>query len=221
LALDDVFTGKDALKQDATKGGYDEKTLVVDGGTPLEAFAMGRVTVGFEGGKTEQADFGKLWDAANKTVRSATGELQWDYGRELVTVATPKTHAILGRPGAGPISLPGVQATIKTPFVSLIFTPLDDASLAESKRVLITALAQDKQTGARYNADGTMLEAAGTPPLLLEPVQAVLKLTGAKPQKVTPCDHYGVPMARQVRVESDGTFAIDGTHRAYYYLVER
>jgi hypothetical protein len=221
LTMDDVFSGKDALKQDATKGGYDAKTLIVEGGTPLEAFGIGRVTLAFNGGKTEQADFSKYWDTKNKIVRSATGELQWDYGRELVTVLAAKTQAILGKPGSEAIALPAVQATIKTPFVSLIFTALDDAPLAQSKRVLITALAQDKQTGARYNADGSRLDAAGTAPLLLEPVQAVIKFSGTRPQKVTPCDHYGVPMTQQVAVGADGTFAIDGRYRAYYYLVER
>ncbi len=221
LTAADLFSGKDALKQDATKGGYDAKTLIVEGGTPLEAFAMGKVTVAFNGGKTEQADFAKLWDQKNKIVRSATGELQWDYGRELITVSTPKTQAIIGKAGNQPISLSAVQATVKTPFVSLIFTPLDDAPLAQSKSVLITALAQDKQTGTRYNADGTKLESTGTAPLLLEPVQASIKLAGPRPAKVTPCDHYGVPMSSQVPLGADGAFSIDGTHRAYYYLVER
>ena len=109
----------------------------------------------------------------------------------------------------------------KTPFVSTIFTPLDDAPLAESKHILITALAQDKQAGARYSADGTRLESAGTAPLLLEPVQATIKFTGAKPASVTPCDHYGVPLAKQVPVAADGSFTIEGTWRAYYYEVKR
>jgi hypothetical protein len=69
----------------------------------------------------------------------------------------------------------------------------------KSKRILITALAQDKQSGTRYSADGRTLEATGTPPLLLEPVQATVKFGGAKPAKVTPCDHYGVPLAQRLR----------------------
>ena len=104
----------------------------------------------------------------------------------------------------------------------MLFTPLDDLALGESKRILITALAQDKQTGTRYSADGTRLEATGTAPLLLEPVQATFKFAGAKPVSVTPCDHYGVPMAgKSVPVAVDGSFAIDGTWRAYYYEVKR
>jgi hypothetical protein len=202
---------------------------------PALAFAIGRITASFSGGKpqegdapatppapkTEQVDFTKYWDSNNKTIRSITGELEWDYARQLILVRTSKTQAILGRPGSEPISLPSVTAAVKTPFVSLIFTPLDDLPLTDSKRILITALAQDKQSGARYNADGTQLESVGTSPLLLEPVQATLKFSGAKPSTVTPCDHYGVPKENKLALTPDGTFQIDGTSQAYYYLVER
>ena len=222
LSKDDLFSGKDALRQDATKGGYDVKTMIVDGGTPLEAFAIGRVTVSFTGGKTEQGDFGKYWDQTNKTLRSTTGELVWDYGRETITVQTPKTQAVLGKTAGQTFTLPGVTATFKTPWVSTIFTALDNLPLAESKHILITALAQDKQTGAKYNADGTRLDSTGTAPLLLEPVQATLKFTGPKPASVTPCDACGVPMpGKSAPIAADGSVVIDGAFRAYYYEVKR
>lgn len=222
LTMEEVFSGKNALKQDATKGGYDAKSVIVEGGTPLEAFAIGRVTVDFAGGKPEQADFSKYWNAQQKVIASATGELQWDYGRELVTIRAARTQAVLGKAGGQTVKLPGVTATFRTPFVSAIFSSLDGLPVAESRRILITALAQDKQTGARYNADGTMLEAVGTAPLLLEPVQAKLHFAGARPVSVTPCDHYGVPMAgSSVAVGADGSFEIDGRYRAYYYEVKR
>ena len=222
LVKADLFTGLDALKQDFTKGGYDIKTLVNSGGTPAEAFAIGRVTVGFDGGKSENADFAKYWNEANKVITSATGELTWDYGREVITIHTPKTQGVIGKAGGGTFALPGVSAAFKTPFVSTIFTPLDNLPLAQSRRILITALAQDKLSGTRYNATGTALEATGTAPLLLEPVQATLKFAGAKPVSVTPCDHYGVPMAgKSVPVAADGSITIDGSYRAYYYEVKR
>jgi hypothetical protein len=221
LKVEDLFAGTDPLKQDFTKGGYDIKTLVTNGGTPAEAFAIGRVTVGFDGGKTEQADLTKLWDEKNKVIKSATGELTWDYGREVILVQSPKTQAVLGRAGGQTVQLPGVAAAFKTPFVSTIFTPLDDLPLAQSKHILITALAQDKQTGTKYNAAGTMLEATGTAPLLLEPVQATIRLAGAKPAQVRALDHYGQPTGKTVPVAEDGRFAIDGTYRSYYYEVKR
>ncbi len=207
FTTDEIFSGND-----------DAKSLA----TPAETFAIGRVTTAFDGGKSDVTDLAKFWDEKNKTLTAATGELVWDYARERVLLRGPKTQAVIGRPGPDAIVLPGVTATVRTEFVSLIFTPLDDAPLAESKHILITALAQDKQTGARYNADGTRLEATGTPPLLLEPVQASLRFMGAMAKSITPCDPHGVPMAgRSVTVAADGTFEIDGTHRAYYYEARR
>ena len=222
LSEADLFAGTDALKQDATRGGYDAKTTVVAGGTPLEAFAIGRVTVDFGGGETEQVDLAEYWDQPSRRIRSTTGELTWDYGQQLVKVETPKTQALIGRPGEGEIELPDVVAQFRTPFVSTIFTPLDDLPLAQSQRILITALAQDKQSGSRYSPDGAQLESVGTAPLLLEPVQATIRIRGAKPKRVTPCDHYGVPIPNvTVPVADDGRFEIDGRFRAYYYEVRR
>lgn len=217
-----LFGGIDPLKQDATQGGYDAKTLVVSGGTPLEFLGVGRVLVDFSEAAAKPAGIDPLsfWNRDTRILRSTTNELAWDYGRERILVTAPRTQAIVGRPGSEPIALPAVTATIKTPFVSLLFTALDDAPLADSKRILITALARDRQTGARYSADNKTLEAAGTPPLLLEPVVATLKFA-TRPAKVTPCDHYGVPAATSVPIHSDGSFQIDGTHQAYYYELQR
>ncbi|MEO7318962.1 MAG: hypothetical protein ABIZ56_08245 [Chthoniobacteraceae bacterium] len=207
FTTDEIFSGRDAAKKPPA---------------PAETFAIGRVTAAFDGGKNERLELEKYWDEKNKIITSATDELVWDYGRERVLLRGSKTQAVLGKPGPDPIALPGVTATIRTPFVSLIFTPLDDAPLAQSKQILITALAQDKQTGARYNADGTRLESTGTAPLLLEPVQATLKFAEAKPASVTPCDPSGVPISgKSVPIAADGSFSIDGTYRAYYYEVKR
>ena len=234
---DGIFSGTDPLKQDFTKGGYDVKT-VDSRGVPPEIFAVRKAAIHFQdraenGTVQAPTPFGKpgtgptkagderWWDVAGKTLRSETGELTWDYGRERILLGAPRTEAIVGKPGAEAIVLPGLTATVQTPFVSLIVSSLDPSPVAQSRHLLITALARDKQTGTRYSADGKMLEATGTAPLLLEPVVATIKLNGAAPVSVTPCDHYGVPMAAQVPVAGDGTFTIDGRYRAYYYEVKR
>jgi hypothetical protein len=171
---------------------FDGKAPFLEGGdgpgtaeaTPLEVFAIGRVAMSFKGSESVALDAREWWDRERKVVRSATQELTWDYGNEVVTLAAPKSQAIVGRAGGRTIELPGVRAEVKTPAVSLLFTPLDDAPLAESRRILITALARDKQSGSRYSADGSRLEAVGTAPLLLEPVQATLKFAGPAPTRV-------------------------------------
>ena len=106
--------------------------------------------------------------------------------------------------------------------MSLIFTPLDVQPLTASIHILLTAMARDQQTGARYSDDGTRLPATGTAPLLMEPVQATLKFAGIKPATVLPCDHFGVSLpGKTVPVAPDGSIAIDGTYRAYYYEIIR
>ena len=163
----------------------------------------------------------KYWDRPKKVVQSMTGELTWDYGRQVVILSAPKTQAIIGRAGSETIELPGVTATITTPFVSLIFTPLDNIELAKSKHILITAMAQDKQTGTEYNEDGTRLLKMGGPPLLMEPVQATIQFKGSAPREVNVLDIYGVPTGRKVNTKAGGSFHIDGTYATYYYEVQR
>ena len=220
LKSDDLFLGIDPLSQDFTGGGYDAKELQGNLETPREVLGIGRVTVSFDGKQSEKVDFQQYWDAGAKTVRSLTNELVWDYGKQVVVLQTPKTQAIVGRAGGSSFDLPGVSVTVKTPFVSLIFTPLDDQNLEVSKRILVTALAQDKQTGTQYNEDGTELLSIGGPPLLMEPVQATIRLKGAPPAEVNVLDVYGVPTGKRVKL-SGSTFTIDGTYRTYYYEVKR
>lgn len=221
LTVPELYSGFDPLKQDFTGGGHDIKTLKGQLSTPAETLAIGRVTVGFEGGKSEAVDLDKYWDRSAKVVRSMTGELAWDYGKQVVTLRAPKTQAIVGRAGGKDFDLPGVSATVKTPFVSMIFTPLDDRALAESRHVLITAMARDTQADARYSEDGTQLLQVGGPPLLMEPVEATILLKGPAPRAVNVLDVYGVPTGQAVATETDGSFALGGQYRAYYYEVTR
>jgi hypothetical protein len=221
LRLDDLFTGLDPLRQDFSRGGGDIKSLDGEAGTPVEALAVGRVTVSFDGGASERKDLSPFLDREKKVITAATGELAWDYGKQVVLLSAPKTEAILGRAGGRTFDLPGVKASVKTPFVSIIFTPLDDEPLAQSSHVLITAMARDRQTGARYSEDGKALLSMGSPPLLLEPVEARFRLAGRAPKEVRALDIYGVPTSRAVPTAADGSFSIDGTYEACYYEVKR
>ena len=113
--------------------------------------------------------------------------------------------------------LPGVIIKdIKTSFISLLFTPLDNHPLIESSHILITAMARDKQLGTQYSPQGTQLLETGGPPLLMEPVQASITLKGEALTSVQVVDVYGVPTERQVD-RHQNTFHIDGRYGTYYY----
>ncbi len=221
LQKNDVFGGKDVLGQSLSGGGFDDKELVGKMTTPPQAVAIGRVTIGFGNGESSKTDLAPFWDKDAQRLTSTTGQLAWNYGERCVEIRSAKTQGVIGFTSRGSYDLPGVAATIKTPFVSLILTPLDNEDLQSSRRILITAMAREQQTGAVFNADWSQLERLGGPPLLMEPVQATLRFKGAAPTTVRPLDVYGVPKATKVDVQSDGSFTIDGTHQTYYYAVER
>ena len=219
---DALFQGIDPLQQDFTGGGYDAKATKGSLATPQEALAIGRVTCKFadDAKPAEKVDWSQYWDREKKVIKSMTGQLTWDYGRRIVILSGPKTHAVLGFAGGASFDLPGVKVDVRTPFVSLIFTPLDDLPLASSKHILVTAIARDKQTGTEYGDDGARLLKTGGPPLLMEPVQATIALKGPLPADVRSVDLYGVPTEVKVPVTA-GSFTIDGRYQAYYYEVKR
>ncbi len=221
LTQDDVFAGRDVLGQSLSGGGFDAKELEGDSVTPPAAIAIGRVTIAFDDEPTRLDDLQGYWDEASTTLTSSTGELTWNYGDRYVEVRSPKTQAVIGFAGGRTIDLPDVAVDLETPFVSLIFTPLDDQDLALSRHILITAMARDRQTGSEYNDDQSQLTVVGGPPLLMEPVQATIRFSGDDEVTVRPLDLYGVPRSESIETTSDGSFTIDGTYRTYYYEVRR
>ena len=223
LSLTEAFAGIDALDQQYGAVGYDENELLADSGAPVEALAAGRVTLKVADGQ-QPSQFAQLsdWiDVRHQTVRSNTGQLTWDYGDRVVTVHSAKTQAVIGFAAGGTYELPGVTVTqIETPFIVLLFAPLDDLPLIESEHVLITAMARDRQVGTVYNEDGTQLLATGGPPLLLEPVQATITFKGGPIASARVVDVYGVPTDRALE-HSGNTIRIDGRYGTYYYEVKR
>jgi len=223
LSTGEIFTGIDALGQKHGLVGYDQNELLAHAETPVEALAIGRVTLKVKD-RQRPSDLGNLsayWDREGRTIVSNTGQLMWDYGKKVVTVRSDKTQGVIGFAGGRTFDLPGVTVEFgPTPFVSLLFTPLDNRPLIESAEILITAMAQDKQFGAVYNEDGTKLIETGGPPLLLEPVQATLVFKGAAINSAKAVDVYGVPEDAQIE-RTGNTFAIDGRYATYYYEVRR
>ncbi len=220
LRKKDLFTGVDPLGQDFSGGGWDDNALQGPLATPQETLAIGRVTVGFRGGRSARTKWKKCWNEDRSVVRSITGDLLWDSNRRLVEIRSRKTQGVVGFAGGKKVVLPDVKLSVDTQFVSLLFTSLDDRPLRRSSSILVTAMARDRQYGAEYSDDGMKLEKLGRPPLMMEPVRATITLNGPSPKTVRTLDIHGVPTDTTVPVE-DGSFRVDGRYRSVYYLIER
>ncbi len=227
LSVDEAFEGVDPLSWYYSGYGYNGTGTL---NTPKQVVAAGRLTTKVEDGQSNSI---RGWDSyvdiTHKIVQSTTGQLTWDYSDSvgdadhhgIVTVHSDKTQGVIGFAPGRTFELPDVNVVVgSTPFIDLLFTPLDNQPLLNSSHILITAMARDKQYGTVYSQDGYQLDATGGPPLKLEPVQATITFKGGPVISVRPVDIYGVPIDQQVE-RTGNTFAIDGRYATYYYEVKR
>ncbi len=155
---------------------------------------------------------------ANALYRNANG-MSWQGGTGVFTVDTPRTQAVLGFVGGGTFPLRAVAMSPQTPFCQLILSSLDGLPLATSKHMLLTATARAENSGTVYNGARTSLKNEGAAPILIEPVKASLRFSGA-PVAVTPLDHNGYRRTASLKAQPDGSISI-GEEKSFWYEVTR
>lgn len=229
LSVDEAFEGVDALSWYYSGYGYNGTGRMF---TPDGVLAIGRLTAKIADGQPnpyKEDWYANWWNTTSKIIQSNTAQLTWDYSDSvgdpdhhgIVTVHSDKTQGIIGFAPGRTFELPDVNVVVgPTPFIDLLFTPLDNQPLIDSAHILITAMARDKQYGTVYSSGGYQLDETGGSPLLLEPVQATIVFKGGPITSVRPVDIYGVPVDQQVE-RTGNTFAIDGRYATYYYEVKR
>jgi hypothetical protein len=220
----EIFNGFDALTRDYAGGGWSYQGPTVTGNTtiPNEVLALGRVSneIGTGLPQSQNAGWNVGWNPTARTITSNTNQLYWDYANRFVTVNTPRTQSVVGFAQGRTHTLAGADVQINTNYASLIMTSLDGLPIDDSNRVLVTAVARDRQAGSRFNADGTVLEALGADSLELEPVQADITMKGRPVADVVALDVYGNETTNSVdRLRN--SFTIDGRYRTVYYLIKR
>jgi hypothetical protein len=193
------------------------------GGAPPETLAVGRAVVEF----TEKPQAPYLADLGayikDRVITSNTGQLVWDYsGAErneaFCTVNSDGTKAVVGFLPKKEFVLGDVKIAVDNKFAVVFVTSMEkDRTLANCKTAIVTAVARSRNTGMRYNQSGSVLEEAGTAPIVVEPVFATIQMPRAK--SVTPLDHDGRRTSKTVAVEN-GRFSVNGvTDKTLYYGV--
>jgi hypothetical protein len=192
-----------------------------DSAVPPEALAAGRVVVEFTD-KTSPSELPDLKRYRHGAViKSTTGQLEWDTsGQGFFTVNTAGTKAVVGFTGGKEQTLGDVKVRLETPFASLFLTALERGEdLATGKRALISVLARQSNTGFKYFTPDNKVLANGGPPILLEPVKAIVRFASRAVKAVYILDHDGRQTDRTLAV-TDGLFTLDGAkERVIYYEV--
>ena len=85
---------------------------------------------------------------------------------------------------------------------------------------MVTTIARAQNSGMKYSENRSELLARGTAPILLEPVNASLRLNRKGNCTITILDHSGNKTKQQLTIKN-GWIQIDGAAtKAIYYLIE-
>ncbi|MEQ9825425.1 MAG: hypothetical protein ABQ298_13660 [Puniceicoccaceae bacterium] len=202
--------------------GYDNKFITGD--IPAEALARGRLVVEFVDAPelTEPLSLNALTQGKDRRIDSSTGELSWDYrDKGYFTIDTAATQGVVGHAANVDHFLSDITLTVHTPFaITLLTARSPEGTLQTDSSLLLTTIARARNTGMRYNEDGTELLNVGSAPILLEPVELTLQLPErATVPTVHVLDHGGTRTGHTLPV-TNNTVHINGvtTHAIYYEI---
>ncbi|MGQ9589577.1 MAG: hypothetical protein ACUVYA_04700, partial [Planctomycetota bacterium] len=191
-------------------------------------FYVGRVARSFEGSPAdsfERSAPGSI-DRERAVVRSATDELELDYGRGVLALRAPKAQGAVGFLGrAGRIDLPDAAIEMENDYGSVTIVSLDDRPLARSGRILIQTMTIERFYGFRATGPGSLsgrIEDVGRAPCGVEEFRAAvtLRLEGGKPAAVVACDEHGYPTRRRANASAGpGGLRVELDPRSPYHVV--
>ena len=101
------------------------------------AYLVGPVVVhyGEKPARPEIADLPRFIDRKKQVVRSATGQLAWDYGRGVCTLNAPAAQGATGfLKKVGPVTLGDLTIRCENDYATILAVSLDDRPIARSGR---------------------------------------------------------------------------------------
>lgn len=188
---------------------------------PLIHYA-GRVDVSFTeaAGRVSVADLKPFIDRDVQRVRSATGQLDLDYGRGVLTLNAPSAQGASGNlRAAGAIDLQDVTIQSGLDNVHIVLVPLDAEPIARSRRLLLQVMSEEKPTGfATEEEPGGVrkITTLGRDPWQVKTLEGRVRFKAAGELQFQPLDANGYPAGSA----SKGT-DLHLAPETLYYLVTR
>ena len=188
------------------------------------AYLTGRVELEIteQGGPSRGRDLSSLIDRRAKRVRSTTGELNWDYGRGLMTVDAPAAQGATGfLSRAGTIKLGTLTIQSPLEYGAILLVALDGRPLASSRKMLLQVMSEETNFG--WSAPGQGLRQivdVGAPPLVVKRLEGTLSIDrpDAMALKVEPLDPNGYPLSPRATIRGAGRLTLLPT--ILYYSIE-
>ncbi len=176
-----VFLGEDDMHEHATRGCWEVAAV-------RSTAEVRRIDVALGKEPPPNAVLLKLDEdplAGEKVaIASDTGELRRDLKRSVGMIDTAGTQAAYGLTGqAGAIKLSSVELNVKTPYATVAVSSLTGRGIATSDHLMLTAVGRAENSGRRCNPLHTEVTLMGAAPVLIEPIEADIRIrTTAKLQ---------------------------------------
>lgn len=190
----------DELRAKDIPAGGTAKTDQLEALDPL-AFFVGRVSLNIseQGGSSEIADLSRFIDRNRQRVTSATGELEWDYGRGVVLLKSPMAQGAVGfLRDMGRIELPDVALEFGDDYGAVLVVAMDGNPLRTSRKVLVQVVTEEQNNGWQTEPQGDLLRIVqlGAAPLLMRQCTGTLQFhrPDALRLRVTALDDNGYPV---------------------------
>ena len=204
------------------------------------AFYVGRVirTIGDEPGKSQLLrGLPGYIERDKKMLRSATGQLRFDYGNGLLTVNAPCAQGVTGfLARAGEVRLDNLTVNMDNEYGAVIAVSLDGEPLASSSRILVQVMTEEQQYGWHTKPARTEFKGAGEldckqitngglPPIVVRKIAGRAAITWAEPAgfRIVALDANGYPRLEMLPgMAGDGrTAAFDLLPDCLYYVITR
>lgn len=211
--------------EDRTIQQHDIKSFDTDK-VPARALAVARCAIKFAEEHRDAPAFDLSPYERDGTLVSSTGQLRWieSPGQKLAgyfTIDTAGTKAVVGFAQGEECRLGDVTIAPQSPFAAIYVTAREpDKDLATSDRLLIVAIARARNAQMQFNDAGDGVLDRGEPPVLMEPVRAILTIRRPDASRLRLLDHDGLPTQTTVPIRN-GTVTIDGARdKTPYYVIE-
>lgn len=198
-------------------------------------FQIGRV-VSVLGGDPEETEVGSIdeyFDPEAGTIASSTGELLWNYRKQICTMDAPRAQGVTGflADNGGTFELSDVIIESGNDYATVNVVPLDDRPLSESEWVLVQVVTVNRMTGydteaatfevgrgdSAYEVEGEQIARIGSPPIRLANSDVSVRFpTNPELTTATALDVNGYP--RETVAADDGVFRVPSD--AIYLVVE-
>jgi hypothetical protein len=217
--------------RDAVRGG---KTDLQNGVNPL-AFLVGPVQVKYGGdAKNNQVvDVSKSIDDKKKTVRSITGELNFNHAAGLCTLNAPKAQGATGfLKKSGTIKLRDVTIQSRNEYSTITVVGMDNQPLSVSRKILVQVGTTQRPTGwqdkdATFNSPdgketyvGKQIVNVGSAPWQIVATDATLSIRNSVLKTATVVDTNGMAAGTLAGKRNGGAFTVTLPRNALYVVLQ-